>query len=405
MPIQRNLRSLFIILCLGYLIDFYDLSLFSVARIQILNDLNVPFDQIMSVSKLMFNAQALGIFLGGIISGVWGDKVSRISAVRIGILLYSTTIILNIFVKSIPLFAFCRFIAGIGLAGELSASIILLSELSNEKDNRAIISSIVYFFGVLGGIATTLIVSLYNWKTLFLVGGFAGFALFVLRKSFVESTLFLSLKQNNNISRGNLIKLLFDKFSLIKILNLIMCLVPFWLMVFFLNFAPEIAQGIGILKPVKLSVCLFLFFIGSLAGTVFFPFIGKKLRSHKKPVFISFFLMIISIIFLCSFGKNSASIFSLIYILVGFTTGYSGVYITLLVENFGTNQRSIGSTFIVNCSRSSLVAVNALVPFMINFSNNTFIGSVTSGAIVLLVSTLCLTFIKETYGISLDYVE
>ena len=401
---NNNFTTVFIILCFGYLIDYYDLSIFSVARMSILRDLNVPSDEIMSVSKLMFNAQALGIFVGGILSGVWGDKIGRVSAVRLGIFLYSTAIILSIFVTSVNLFTFLRFVAGVGLAGELAASITLLSEMS-KQESRGFVASSVYFFGILGGILTTAIVSLFNWKILFLIGGVAGFIFLFLRKYLVDSTIFMTLKQNTLIPRGSLKLLLLNKPSLLKILRLTLCLIPFWLMVFFINFAPEIAEGIGLYEKINLAYCLFMFFVGSLLGTLLFIFLGKKLKSHKKPIFIGFATMFISIVLLCFIGQYSVELFSNLYILVGISTGYFGLYMMLLAENFGTNQRSTGTTLTSNFGRSSFILVNLFVPFVIQISNSTFFGSILSAFIIISVSCYCLVFTRETYSTSVDYNE
>lgn len=386
---NKNFTAIFIILCLGYFVDYYDLSILSVSRIQILNDLLVLSEDRLAVSKLFFNAQAFGIFVGGIASGIWGDKIGRVSAVRVGIFLFSAATIANVFVTSVNMFALCRFLAGVGLAGELAASVTLLSELSS-KENRGTISSVVYFSGILGGMLTTGIVSAFNWKTLFLIGGIAGFILLFLRKYLVDSEVFMAVKANPQIERGSLKNLLLKPKSLLKALKLTACLVPFWLMVFFVNFAPEVAKGIGLDDKINLAYCLFLFMLGSLLGTFGFIYLNKTLKSHKKTIFIGFLFMFISIVLLCFVGKLSANTFSNLYLLIGIGTGYFGIYMTLLAENFGTNQRSTGTTLTTNFGRSSFILVNSFVPFLIQSTNNTLLGSLLSAFIIIGISVFLL---------------
>jgi putative MFS transporter len=69
-----------------------------------------------------------GMLIGGILWGVLGDKKGRISVLFGSIFLYSAANIANGFVQDVPTYAMLRFIAGIGLAGELGAGITLVSE-------------------------------------------------------------------------------------------------------------------------------------------------------------------------------------------------------------------------------------------------------------------------------------
>lgn len=70
-----------------------------------------------------------GLLIGGIVWGIWGDKLGRISVLFGSILLYSIANIANGFVHDVEMYAVFRFIAGVGLAGELGAGVTLASEL------------------------------------------------------------------------------------------------------------------------------------------------------------------------------------------------------------------------------------------------------------------------------------
>lgn len=402
--IKHNFRYIFLILCFGYLVDYYDLSIFAVARSAILQDLNVPIYETMATSKLIFNAQALGIFIGGILTGIWGDKIGRVFAIRLGILVYSTAIILNIFATTIPQFVFFRFLSSIGLSGELAASVTLLSEISI-GENRGKIGGAIYFFGILGGIISTGVQSLFNWKVLFLIGGISGYVLLFLRKFLVDPSLFNTLKLASHIPRGSLKLMLLKWSSIVKIFKLTLCLVPFWFMVFFVNFAPEIAKRIGIFDKINLPYCLFIFFIGSLIGAPLFTIIDKNFNSHKKSIFFSFFLMIISLSLLVYLGPKSVDIFSNLYLLFGISSGYFGIYMVYVTENFGTNQRATGSSLVNNLGRASFILINSFVPFIIDITENTAFGVILSALIVIGISFLCLYFTQETFGKELDFIE
>lgn len=72
------------------------------------------------------------------------------------ILLYSVANVLNAFVTDIPSYAAIRFIAGIGLAGELGAGITLVSEVMS-KENRGYGTMIIVTFGALGAVLAAFI--------------------------------------------------------------------------------------------------------------------------------------------------------------------------------------------------------------------------------------------------------
>jgi MFS family permease len=71
----------------------------------------------------------IGMLIGGILWGIWGDKKGRLSVLFGSILLYSIANITNGFITSLDQYVLLRFIAGVGLAGELGAGITLAAEI------------------------------------------------------------------------------------------------------------------------------------------------------------------------------------------------------------------------------------------------------------------------------------
>jgi MFS family permease len=401
---KRIFTPVLLMLSLGYMIDFFDLTIFAAARGSILKDLGISTENAVHVSTQMFNAQAIGILFGGLLSGMWGDKIGRMSSVRIGIFIYSTAILANVFVHSLPAFLCLRFLSGFGLAGELAASISLSSEIFSAKE-RGWASGTIYFFGVLGGILATFIGSYFHWKVLFAVGGIAGYMLLALRIGFGDSQLFSQIKANKNVTRGNLKLLLLNKSSLKRVISLTLIVVPFWFMAFFVNFAPEVAKGVGMKETASQSISLACYFIGSLIGSYFFPFLADFFFSRKKSILIALFMMISSVC-LFSLGKNlTLNMFYSIFLILGAASGYTSIYMTLAAENFGINQRATATAFVSCLSRSSLILINAFVPYMVLVFNDTWFGAIISCSFVFIISILALFWIRETHGKSTDFIE
>lgn len=401
---KNNTNFIIFILAIGYMIDFFDLTIFAVVRIPALQSLGVSENDFVRVSALMFNAQAIGVVVGGIVSGIWGDKFGRLSAVRAGILLYSVAIIANAFVTSVPAFAAMRFLSGVGLAGEFAASITLLSELL-PANKRPKASGIIYSCGVIGGLLATFIGSIFHWQTLFLVGGIAGIFLLFARFSIKDSELFQNTKYQKHVIRGSLKLLILNKSSCLKMIALLLSIIPFWFMAFFVNFSPEIAKLIGIKDVVNQGISLAAYFVGSFLGAHFFPYIAKITYSRRIAVFSALLIMFLSIS-LFSVGQFfSIYFYYFLLFLIGLSSGYSGVFMVLAVESFGTNQRTIASSMISNLSRCSLVFINAYVPWMASLFNFSWMGLLLSAAIFLILGTFSLLSLKETTFTSLDYNE
>ncbi|BBH54496.1 MFS transporter [Fluviispira sanaruensis] len=401
---NKNYKFIIFFLAIGYLIDFYDLSLFVVVRVPILRSLGVPEEDFMRIGAYMFNAQALGLVLGGVLSGIWSDKFGRLSAVRIGILIYSIAIIINAFTTDIQLFTAMRFIAALGLAGEFAASITLLSEIL-PAEKRGFVSGVVYSFGIVGGMLAAYIGSAFHWQTMFLIGGGAGFIILLARISFADSILFKNIKLKKNIARGNVKQLLANKASVLKILALTFSNIPFWFMAFFVNFAPEIAKQVGMREAVNQSISLAFYFTGSFFGSHLFPYIAKLAASRRIAVLSALILMVCAVsLFGLGSSLNTYS-FYFILCLIGLASGYPGIFMVLAVESFGTNQRTTAASMISSLSRASLVGINTLVPWLALHYSNMWYASMISVAIFFFLGIISLYFLKETNNTSLDFFE
>ena len=74
---------------------------------------------------MLLNMQMIGMLLGGILWGILGDRKGRLKIMFGSIFIYSLANLANGMVTSIEAYALLRFIAGVGLAGELGAGITL----------------------------------------------------------------------------------------------------------------------------------------------------------------------------------------------------------------------------------------------------------------------------------------
>src|SRR4030066_271793 len=221
---ESLLRQLFnttvLVSALGYFVDIYDLILFGIVRVPSLTDLGIKGDELIKFGVYLLNMQMAGMLIGGIIWGIWGDKRGRLSVLFGSIFLYSTANFANAFVTSVDMYAILRFVAGVGLAGELGAAITLVSEVMT-KETRGYGTAIVATIGVSGAIAAAIVGDLFSWQTAYIIGGVLGLILLIMRIRMFESGIYKSIK-DSNISKGNFLKLLSSKERFIKYLNCIL---------------------------------------------------------------------------------------------------------------------------------------------------------------------------------------
>src|SRR5687768_16162241 len=199
---NTNLFQLAVIVsALGFFVDVYDLLLFGIIRKPSLADLGLSADEILSQGEFLISVQMMGLLLGGILWGIVGDKKGRLKVLFGSILLYSIANILNGMVTTIPQYIVLRFIAGVGLAGELGAGITLVSELL-PKEKRGVAAAMIASFGILGAVTAFLLNKVFDWRTCYYIGGGLGLVLLALRVSVHESGLYTQVK-NADVPLGN----------------------------------------------------------------------------------------------------------------------------------------------------------------------------------------------------------
>jgi putative MFS transporter len=401
---KNNVVLLVVVAALGYFVDIYDLIIFSIVRIQSFQDIGVPQELMRSKGEFVLNMQMGGLLLGGLIWGIIADKYGRIKVLFGSILLYSLANIYNGFVQDVNTYAIIRFIAGIGLAGELGAGITLVSE-SMPKGKRGYGTMIVAGVGVLGAILAYYVSEWFDWRTAYFVGGGMGLLLLLMRVGTFESGLFAHTASQQHVEKGSL-KLLFR--SKERIVRYIYCLcigLPIWFVVGVLvTQSPEIGKALG--APVILSAGKGVMFtyLGISIGDFFAGLLAQWLKSRRKVVFICQILVVLtSIAYLTSQGISEERFMWLAF-LMGLGVGYWATFVTIAAEQFGTNLRATVATTAPNFVRGALIPSTILYGFLVNQ-----FGIITAAILTLLLLTgiavFALSQLKESFDKDLNYNE
>ncbi|MBC7388321.1 MAG: MFS transporter, partial [Opitutaceae bacterium] len=332
----KNVRLIIIVAALGYFVDIYDLILFSVIRVKSLKSLGVPDNELLDVGTMLINSQMFGMLLGGILWGILGDKKGRISVLFGSILLYSLANMANGFVTSVPAYAIIRFIAGIGLAGELGAGITLVTETMS-KENRGYGTMIVAGVGLMGAVAAALVGENYAWETSYIIGGVMGLLLLGLRVGLAESGMFKNV-MNDGVSRGNILMLFNDRKRFKKYLSCILIGIPLWFVVGVLvTFSPEFGKELNATEPLSAGTGIMYCYIGIALGDIVAGFMSQMLRSRKKVMLTFLLLTAVSIVVYLNAEGMTSRQFIWLALFLGFSSGYWATFVTIASEQFGTN--------------------------------------------------------------------
>ncbi len=402
LPVSVKLAVL--VAALGYFVDAFDLMLFSILRVQSLKDLGLEGEDLLAVGKDLINWQMWGLLLGGVLWGVLGDRIGRIQVLFGSILMYSLATFLNGFVESVSQYAILRFIAGLGLAGELGGGVTLVAELL-PKEKRGLGTTVVATIGVSGVVAAGLIGKLFTWRYVYMLGGGMGFLLLLLRIGVSESGIFNSVKEKE-VKRGDFFMLFTSYARFFRYLSCIAIAIPTWFLVgILMTFCPEIGVAKGIVEPISTGDAFIWCYVGLTLGDLACGLISQRLKSRKKAIILFLVGEFLSILCLFYVPISEPWQFYALSVPAGFFVGYWVVFVTTAAEQFGTNLRATVATTAPNFVRATTIPmVSAFV-----FFKGSGIGVLESAAIVGLVSiTLGLigaVKLKESFHLDLDYLE
>ncbi len=397
------MKLIIAVAALGYFVDVFDMLLFSIVRLDSVRSLGIAEADVMSAGTYLLAIQMWGLLLGGVLFGVWGDRRGRVSVLFASILTYSLATIANAYVTSLEQYAILRFIAGVGLSGELGAGITLVSEIMS-RNGRGYGTTIVAGFGVAGAVVASLIGERYTWQQCYLIGGVLGLVLLAARVGVHESGLFRSL-ESSAAKRGDLLLLCRNRERFIRYLKTILVALPIWYIVGILvTFSPEFAKAFGHSDPARPGRAVMYNYIGFVLGDVASGLLSQYLRSRKKALAIFLILTAASIAAYLQQPAADAHSLYMFCIPLGFAGGYWAVFITTAAEQFGTNLRATVTTTAPNFVRGS-TAIFAWA-FSELQKHMSIIGSAyILGIIAVTVAALSLASLHETFGRDLDFVE
>jgi len=404
---RKDYRLLFsvpvIVASLGYFVDIYDLLLFGIVRKTSLTSLGVADGDLLTTGEFLIQSQMTGLLIGGLIWGILGDKRGRLSVLFGSILLYSLANIANGLVTSVNQYALLRFIAGIGLAGELGAGITLVSEVLPTR-LRGYGTTLVASVGLMGAVFANFIARKFDWQIAYFIGGGLGLLLLLARVSIFESGIFIKLK-TEHVQRGNFFQLFNDRRRFTKFMGNIFIGLPIWFAIgILITFSPEFAVALNINGVVSAGDAIMYGYIGLASGDLLSGFISQKLQSRKKVVLLYITMTLFSFLLFLYSPFKGVTEFYVICGLVGFSIGYWALFVTIAAEQFGTNLRATVATTVPNFIRGTVVPLTFSFRFLrgeVGIIN----GALILGVVTIIIALIALQSIEETFSKDLNFTE
>lgn len=390
----------------GYFVDLFDLILYGAVRVESLKSLGYQGSEIFSVGAELLNIQMAGMLLGGVLWGILGDKRGRTEALFGSIFLYSIATFLNAYVHNFTGYAALRFVAGVGLAGELGAAITLVSE-TLPADVRGMGSAFVASIGFLGAAVSSYACQSMSWQNAYRLGGTLGFALLLTRLSIRESALFLKSKLTLKAQNFGSLTLAFDSRIRLKLFGLaFLAGVPVWYVAGILGyFAPEFAKALRTTGIVTAGTTIMMGYLGSILGDILCGLLSQKLKSRKKAVLI---FMTGGAVFALGhplfIAGASALTFYWIRFAIGFANGFFAILIAWIAEMFGTNLRATLTSTLANLIRASVIPLTLGFQYL-NPHLGLLRASALIGSVCFALGIFAVLKLPETFSRNLEYVE
>lgn len=396
-----------IVAALGYFVDIYDLLLFTIVKRPSLEGVGATAATMMVDSTKVINWQMTGLLIGGIIWGVLGDKKGRLSVLFGSILLYSVANFVTGYIETVQQYAICRFVAGLGLAGELGAGITLVSELL-PKNKRGVGTSLVAGIGLSGAVAAYFTYNITeDWRLCYKIGGVLGIILLFLRIKVAESGMFHTAK-GQKVAMGDFTMFFTNAHRFRKYMLAILIGLPTWYVIGILvNQSDKFGEKMFGSTTINSGRSIMFAYAGIAVGDIVVGLISQWFKSRKKALLLFYCFTIISLLFFFSPYNNSDSTMYAVCGALGFSTGFWAIFVTMGAEQFGTNLRATAATTIPNMVRGALPLINMMFLDLFQKSWNWPLvkSGIVTGVIAIVITLIAFYFTEETFHKDLNYLE
>lgn len=425
--VSRYQWLVLILAWLGWVFDAMDGALFSLVQTPAMTELmgkGASAATIGFYAGVVSSLMLVGWALGGIIFGIVADYLGRTKALIITILIYSLFTGLSAFAATWwQLMAF-RFITGLGLGGEWAAGAALVAEVWPDR-LRGRAGAILQAAGAGGfflAALVNLLVGVYSWRYVFVVGAAPALLVLAVRMIVKESDSWTQVRDQRRKARTQkrsqttseleafTLKQLFSpalrRDTIVASALAFVALLGVWGGTMWIpaaireisatNAAGLSAAGAQRFLAERASYAMMLVNGGAIIGNVLFgPIADWK---GRRPAFFVFFagaIPLFPITFLLT--GDVSIIFVLLPVLGFFAQGVMSGFPIYLPELFPTQVRTTGIGFCYNLGRFFTAGGVFVVGYLVGLFGS-YAKAASAVSLVFIMGLFILTFARETRG-------
>ncbi|OLL28935.1 MFS transporter [Burkholderia sp. SRS-W-2-2016] len=176
--------------------DGYDLAVVGIALPSIMRDMSVA----ATSAGFMVSSALLGMMLGAVFLGTIADRIGRVPAIVICLLLFSIFTAVAGLTSNPVTFGIARFLAGLGIGGVMPNVVAQMTEYSPRKI-RSLMVTLMFSGYSVGGMLAALVgkamIERYGWQSVFLAAGIPALLAPFIWKLMPESLAFLVNNQRD----------------------------------------------------------------------------------------------------------------------------------------------------------------------------------------------------------------
>ncbi|MBT8924730.1 MFS transporter [Lactobacillus delbrueckii subsp. bulgaricus] len=364
-PMSTNKKWVLASMSSGFLLENMDVMFLSFSLSEIIAQMHIS----SAAGGWIGTFTNLGMFFGGALFGLLGDRIGRVKTFSYTIFLFAIATGLTYFAHNITALYALRFLAGIGAGGEYGVGIALIAEnFQANQIGRA--SSVAAVGGQIGSIVASLlaawIIPTYGWNTLFLFGVVPVVLTYFVRRHVKESDEFLAAHKKaeetgEKISFGRLFET--PRLALQTLGLMLMTIVQIAGYFGLMNWLPSIVQKKQGLSVSGSSYWMIATIIGMSIGIMAFGTIMDKICPRWA---FGIFLLGSAVVVFAIVNVTSYWTMLLAGALTGFfSNGMFGGYGAVISQLYPTEIRSTANNLIMNTGRAiggfSSVIIGALM--------------------------------------------
>jgi MFS family permease len=384
------------------MLDSMDVMIYSVVLAYVMDDLQMSKE----TAGLLGSLGLLSSAVGGIGFGIMADRVGRVRALTISILMYAVFTAACGFAQNITQLAIFRVLVGLGMGGEWATGAALVAETWPAQHRGKALGLVQSFWAVgqaLAAVIAGVMVPVWGWRAVFWVGFLPALLTFWIRRSVPEPAIWRQTRERPG-PRAHTFRSIFA--GKLGRLTLALTLMQAGTMFAWWGFntwipayltLPVDQGGIGMTAG-AMARFLVVMQVGMWLGYVSYGFISD--RVGRKRTYVTYLIAAAVLLPLYGLIQDRTLLLALGPVIAFFATGYFSGMGPVTAEIYPTAIRASAQGFIYNVGRGG----GAIAPLAVGSLAQSGGFDVAFGAsgIAFAFAAFMWFFIPETHGRELE---